>query len=58
MGPLLVAHILGSALVGFVGRRRRIGFIGFFLVSLLVTPVITVVILFLTAPKPDAKATA
>ena len=58
MGPLLAAHILGSILVGYVGRRRRIGFIGFFLVSLLLTPVVTVVVLFLTAPKPDAKAAA
>jgi len=58
MAPLLVAHILGSIVVGWAGRRRRIGFLGFTLLSLLVTPVLALVVLFFTAQKPDATAAA
>jgi hypothetical protein len=47
---LLILYTLAAALVGYAGRRRRIGFLGFFLVSLLITPVLGFVIVFLSAP--------
>jgi hypothetical protein len=37
--------------VAFLGRHRKIGWLGFFIVSLLLTPVITLLILVLTADK-------
>jgi hypothetical protein len=37
--------------VGFLGRRRRIGMLGFFLASIVVTPLLVLLILVLTAPK-------
>jgi hypothetical protein len=37
--------------VAFLGRHRRIGWLGFFLVSLLLTPIITLLILVLTADR-------
>lgn len=52
MSPqLIAAYVIGSALVGFVGRRRRIGFVGFFVVSLLVTPFVSLILLFITTPR-------
>jgi hypothetical protein len=56
--PLLVAWVIGSILVGIAGRRRRVGFLGFLIVSLLVTPLLGLLILYIAAPKPDAKPAA
>jgi len=53
MPPLLLAfHIVGSLVVGLAGRNRRIGFIGFLILSLLITPVLGLLALWLTAPSP------
>jgi uncharacterized membrane protein YhaH (DUF805 family) len=48
---LVILYILAAALVGYAGRSRRIGFLGFFLVSLIITPVLGFVIVFLSAPS-------
>lgn len=48
---LLVLYIAACALVGYAGRSRRIGFLGFFLVSILLTPIIALLILLLSAPS-------
>lgn len=45
------AYVLLSAAVGVLGRRRLIGFWGFFLLSLVLTPVVTVIALAVTTPK-------
>jgi hypothetical protein len=58
VAPLIVAHVLGSFVVGWAGRRRRVGFLGFLIVSLLVTPILGLLILFISAPKVDAKPAA
>lgn len=52
MSPLLVLHVLGSVLVGYLGRRRRIGFLGFLIASLLITPILALLVLLLTAESP------
>ena len=36
----LLAYVLLSLVVGFVGRNSRVGFVGAFVLSLLLTPVI------------------
>jgi len=47
---VLVVYILLSFVVGFLGRRRRIGFWGFFFLSLIVTPLMTSIFIFVAAP--------
>jgi hypothetical protein len=37
----LAIYLLLSLVVGFVGRNRPIGFLGYFLLSIIVTPVVT-----------------
>ena len=61
----LVGYVALAVLAGFLGRRRLIGFWGFFFLSLMVTPLVTLFFLFVSAPvkrsppaKPRAKAKA
>lgn len=35
---IFLVYLLACALVGYLGRKQRIGFWGFFLVSVFVTP--------------------
>lgn len=51
---LLTIYLLLSLLVGFVARERAIGFIGFFVLSLLFTPVIMFLVYLLGAPARRA----
>jgi hypothetical protein len=46
----LVLYIVFCLLVGLCGSQRRMGFIGTFLVSLVLTPVVVLVVLLLTGP--------
>ncbi|MBI2215374.1 MAG: hypothetical protein HYU52_17120 [Acidobacteria bacterium] len=39
----------GALLIGFLGRHRRIGFLGFAVISLLITPVLGLLVLVLTS---------
>jgi len=47
---IVVLYVLAAVLVGFAGRNRRIGFLGFFAISLLFTPILGFAIVFLSAP--------
>ena len=38
-------------LVGFAGRKRSIGFWGFFIASIFLTPILTMLVLLVTAPR-------
>jgi hypothetical protein len=50
--PTLVAVYLGLCLLaGVCGRHRRIGFWGFFFSSILFTPLIGLLYLYLAAPR-------
>lgn len=52
MHPILIyVYFMASVLVGFLGRHRAIGFIGFFIASLLITPVLSFLVLAMTATK-------
>lgn len=46
-----VFFIVFCALVGLCGSQRRMGFIGTFLMSLVVTPVAVLLVLLLTGPS-------
>ena len=47
----IVFYLIFCLAVAFLGRHRRIGALGFFLASLLLTPIITLLILVLTTDK-------
>lgn len=49
MSPMLLLLIAGAVLVGFLGRHRRIGFLGFALLSLVITPLLGLLVLLLSA---------
>jgi len=47
----LIVYVVFCILVGMCGSQRRIGFIGTFIVSLIVTPVLVLIVLLLTGPS-------
>jgi hypothetical protein len=47
---LVVIYLLLCLIAGFLGRRRRIGFWGFVFVSILLTPLVSTLFIFLAAP--------
>jgi hypothetical protein len=46
---------MGCLVVGLFGIHRRIGFVGFFILSLLLTPPLTLLLLVLTRAKPAGR---
>ncbi len=54
---LLIIYVCVSAVVGFLGRNRAIGFSGVFTFSLLVSPVIVGLVLLVSSPAPVKKST-
>jgi hypothetical protein len=57
MSPLFLM-VAGSVLVGFLGRHRRIGFLGFFLLSMVITPLLGLLVLILSADERIGKRVA
>lgn len=55
---LLFIYLLLCGVAAFFGRRRRIGFWGFFFLSILVTPFITALFVFAAAPVRKARPVA
>ncbi|CDG80821.1 hypothetical protein [Janthinobacterium agaricidamnosum] len=54
--PIFMAvYLLGALITGLFGTSRRIGFIGFFILALVLSPPVTLMLLVLTRPKPVAK---
>jgi hypothetical protein len=47
----LILYIVFCVLVGLCGSQRRMGFIGTFVVSLVLTPVVVLIVLLLTGPS-------
>lgn len=45
--------ILLSIFVGFAGRQRALGFWGFFLASLFVSPLLMLLVLLVTQPRTE-----
>jgi hypothetical protein len=50
-----LVYIAFCVLTGLCGMNRRMGFIGTFLLSLLVTPVIVLLVLLLTGPSRNIE---
>jgi hypothetical protein len=51
---VLMAYLGFCVLVGLCGSQRRMGFTGTFLLSLVVTPVVALIVLLMTAPSRSA----
>jgi hypothetical protein len=54
----VAAYLVLSVLVALCGRHRRIGFVGFLIVALLLTPPLGLVAVYCTAetrPRPLAR---
>ncbi len=53
---LLIVYVCVSAIVGFLGRNRSIGFSGVFTFSLIVSPIIVALVLLVSSPAPAKKS--
>jgi hypothetical protein len=49
-----LVYLALSVVVGRLGRKRSIGFAGFFALSLLLTPILIGIVLLVTSPKDSA----
>jgi hypothetical protein len=52
---LIVVYVVFCVLVGLCGSKRRMGFLGTFIVSFLFTPVVVLIVLLLTGPSQGAE---
>lgn len=52
----IAIYLVLCVVAGFFGRRRVLGALGFFLLSVIVTPLLTIIILILTAPRRRVAA--
>jgi hypothetical protein len=54
---LSLVYLILCGVSGFLGRRRRIGFWGFFFLSIILTPLLTAAVIFFAAsPKRPKRA--
>ena len=53
MASISIVYLVLCLLAGFIGRNRSIGFIGFFIASLLLTPIVILLVLTVSAPKEN-----
>jgi uncharacterized membrane protein len=51
----VIIYLVFCLLAGLCGIHRRMGFFGTFLISLVVTPVVVLLVLILTAPSHRAE---
>jgi hypothetical protein len=47
----LLLYVVFCVLVGLCGSQRRMGFIGTFIISLFLTPLVVLIVLLLTGPS-------
>ena len=51
MEIVVVVYVVFCVLVGFCGRYRALGFFGTFLASIIISPLVVIIVLLLTAPS-------
>ncbi len=54
---LVLAWVLGSALIAMVGQRYRFGFWGYFFASILLSPIVGALMLIAAVPKRQRGST-
>jgi hypothetical protein len=47
----IIIYLVFCLLVGLCGSQRRIGFLGTFIISVFITPVVMLIVLLLTGPS-------
>jgi len=52
----LIVYIVLCALVGILGHHRSVGFVGFFLIAFVFTPLIALVILMLAVERKQPES--
>lgn len=50
---LAAAYVLVSLVVAFIGRHRRAGFWGFLVLSLVLTPIVTALLMYASLARPQ-----
>ncbi len=56
IAPLTILWIVGSLIAGWLGRKRRLGFWGTLLFSLLISPIVMILVLILAHPAKPKEA--
>jgi hypothetical protein len=51
----VIIYLVFCLLTGLCGSQRRIGFLGTFIISIFITPVVMLVVLLLTGPPRDIE---
>jgi len=51
----VIVYLIFCLLVGLCGSQRRAGFLGTFIISIFITPVVMLVVLLLTGPPRDIE---
>jgi hypothetical protein len=51
MAAAILVYILVCLLTGFCGTHRRMGFWGTFFLALITTPLVVLIVLFITGPS-------
>jgi hypothetical protein len=51
MAAAILVYILACLLTGFAGTHRRMGFWGTFFLALITTPLVVLLVLFITGPS-------
>jgi hypothetical protein len=52
----LVAYVILAIIVGLLGRHKQVGFWGFFLLSLLMTPLLTGFFMIINRPRAPLRS--
>ncbi|EKV29836.1 hypothetical protein C882_0266 [Caenispirillum salinarum AK4] len=55
---ILIAYVALCAVNGYLGRRARIGFLGFFILSLLLSPLVGLILALLFRPRGEQASSA
>jgi hypothetical protein len=52
---LIIAYVIVCLLTGLCGTERRMGFLGTFLLALVLTPLLVLPVLFITGPSRQVE---
>lgn len=55
MTPFFIAYLILCLIVGIYGSKRDFGFYGFFIASIIFTPLIVFSVLLLSKPKKEKE---
>jgi len=53
---IILLAVLLSLFIGFLGRRKKLGFWGFFFASLMLTPILGLLLLIVAGPGAASQA--